>query len=149
MLIQRIVVDGDSAPWGQGLLPEHKYANLLATALAPAAPHQAEIYAHSCAIIDALGTLGDDVAGCSPHSREIPLAAPTIRSQLRSVPDPEKVDLASLNRGINEADVHRIFNPLTSPAELKLSVEEPCCSGMKTLLMAVVPTTGFFAALGH
>lgn len=136
MAIARIVVLGDSVAWGQGLEQAHKYAQLLSgmltTAGAPAPI--VEIYAHSGAVIDPQGTLGDSVAPCRALSGEIPAAAPSIRAQLRTVATPETADLVLLDGSINDVEVARIVNPFTRQDDLARYIQENCYAGVKTLL---------------
>lgn len=134
MTIQRIVVLGDSVSWGQGLVDEHKYANLVAQGLATAVSPTLEMYAHSGAIIDAQGALGDQADQCDSYSHEIPLPAPSIRAQVRKVAQPETVDLVLLNGGINDVSVYRILNPITRKQDLSRYIQNACYSGMKVLL---------------
>ena len=49
----KIVVLGDSVPWGQGLLDEHKYANQIAAELCQSPATDIYMLAHSGAIIGA------------------------------------------------------------------------------------------------
>lgn len=134
MPIQRIVVLGDSVPWGQGLSDPHKYSSLVSKGLP--GPHQptVEMYAHSGAVIDLAGTLGDQVDQCDRRSHEIPVPSPTVRSQVRSVPEPETADLILVNGGINDVSVYRILNPLTRTEDLFRYIQEACYAGMKLLL---------------
>lgn len=133
-----MAVLGDSVAWGQGLLPAHKYSTLVATALGVAAGP--EIYAHSGAVIDPTGSLGSTVAPCSRISSEIPLSAPTIRAQVKTVANPQTVDLVLLNGGINDVDIRRILNPLTRTGELAHWIQSDCYVGMKILLGEAVQT---------
>lgn len=137
--VTRLVVLGDSVAWGQGLAPEHKYSSLLSAKLAAnGAPAPAvESYAHSGAVIDPQGTLGDSVAPCHAISGEIPEAAPSIRAQIRTVPTPETADLVLLDGGINDVEVVRIVNPFTRVADLARYIQEDCYAGVRTLLTEV------------
>lgn len=134
MAIQRIVVLGDSVHWGQGLQEQHKFARLVANGLGGLAPASVEMYAHSGAVIDPSGKFGNDVDRCDAFSHEIPLPAPTIRSQVRNVSHPETVDLALVNGGINDVSIYRILNPLTRSQDLAREIQGFCYAGMKLLL---------------
>ncbi len=134
MAVTRIVVLGDSVPWGQGLLDHHKYAHLVAAGLSAGTTPAVEMYAHSGAIIDSSGKLGGEVDPCDSCSHEIPLPAPTIRAQIRKVPSPASADFVLLNGGINDVDIHRVLNPLTRTQDLSRYVQDACYAGMKLLL---------------
>ncbi len=49
----RIVTLGDSVSWGQGLLPQHKFANLVAATFGASTSGNNFMMAHSGAIIGA------------------------------------------------------------------------------------------------
>jgi lysophospholipase L1-like esterase len=132
MTISRMIVLGDSVPWGEGLAPQHKYATLVGAGLGlPVAP---EFFAHSGAIVDPSGSLGSAVDGCATISSEIPLHAPSIRAQVRTVPNPQTADFVLLNGGINDVDIHRMFNPFIRNIDLSRWIKRYCHDGMKILL---------------
>jgi lysophospholipase L1-like esterase len=140
MSIKRIVVLGDSVGWGQGLLPAHKYAQLLALELPANPPPTVEILAHSGAIIDTLGTLGNQASQCNQFSGEIPVAGPSVRAQARAVTTPSTVDLLLVNGGINDVDLTRILSPFTRTEDLARYIQDACYGGMKTLLTEIAET---------
>lgn len=140
MSIKRIVVLGDSVGWGQGLLPAQKYAQLLAVALLGNLPPTVEMLAHSGAIIDQFGTLGNRASPCNQFSGEIPVAGPSIRAQARAVTTPSTVDLLLVNGGINDVDLTRILSPFTRTEDLARYIQDACCGGMKTLLTEIART---------
>jgi lysophospholipase L1-like esterase len=136
MAVSRIVVLGDSVAWGQGLAPNHKYSQLLSGMLTVAGGSAPVVdsFAHSGAVIDPQGTLGNTASPCHTLSGEIPSSAPSIRAQLRTVPTPETADLILLNGGINDVEVPRIVNLFTRLEDLSRYIQEACYAGVKTLL---------------
>ncbi len=130
--VSRIVVLGDSVTWGQGLLPQHKFASLVGQALGCAAPPT--FIAHSGAVI---GVGRNSVPGA--QSGEIPDSYPTILAQVAAFTDnPNTVDLVMIDGGINDVDVRTILSPLTSFAALGDRTKLHCYLDMKQLLTAVV-----------
>jgi len=158
-MAMRIVVIGDSVLWGQGLLNSHKFAQIVANAFSPVAGGDTpvEMFAHSGAIIDPMGTLADQGSRCSLISGEIPQSAPSIRAQARSVPNPGSVDLLLMDGGINDVTVADIVNPILTMSDLNQAIQEACYTGMKTLLSEVlarftsstlrIVVTGYFPIL--
>ena len=130
--VSRIVALGDSVPWGQGLLPNHKFSTLVAQAVG--CPTPPEIIAHSGAII---GIGRTDAPGAT--SPEIPYSYPTISTQCAGFNDsPETVDLVLMNGGINDVDIRTILNPLTSFVALGDRTKLHCFADMKKLLATAV-----------
>lgn len=123
----RVAVLGDSVAWGQGLLPQDKYAYLVADGLG--GDIEVLMYAHSGARINIPGSTAR--ANVTP---EVPTASPTIISQVDSVTDPAHVDIVLLNGGINDVDVRKIMNPTTTTEELSQMTESACYGSMKELL---------------
>jgi hypothetical protein len=130
----RLVVLGDSVPWGQGLADPHKYAAIVSGRIGGPASPPPEYYAHSGAIIDPEGTYGSGASRCANLSSEIPQAAPTLRGQIQLIATPETADLVILNGGLNDVDFRRIVNPSTSPAQLSIWIRNACYAGMKLAL---------------
>jgi len=121
-----LLVIGDSVVWGQGLLDQHKFSHLVATAIDAEKP---EIYAHSGAIIGAQNThIEPPVAG------EVPVSLPSIVQQLRFCTDPAAIDLAIVNGGINDIGVGKILSPWTTKAQLHQSIHSHCGRDVKFLL---------------
>jgi len=113
----RILVLGDSVAWGQGLRHFQKMHNVLAKQIYRTAgfvPYVAQ-YAHSGGIIGA----GLPRARQQPWwPREIPSPHDTLFEQCDVAHDFEidnRFDLIIVCAGINDVDVTRIFNPLTTP----------------------------------
>jgi lysophospholipase L1-like esterase len=93
----RMVVLGDSVPWGQGLLPAHKYHAVLET-LSTTYAVSTDFMAHSGATIG-----GGATVGASAPDGEVPDAYPTILQQCAAdTQAPDTVDLILLNGGIND-----------------------------------------------
>jgi hypothetical protein len=130
----RIAVLGDSVAWGQGLLPEHKYAYKVATALGQP-PGNVDLQAHSGAIIGI--SLDQTATSIYP---EIPDPAPKIVSQIGNVADPGTVDVVLIDGGINDVGIQNIFNPMTSATDLGNLTARFCYYDMLTLLGTAVST---------
>jgi hypothetical protein len=128
-MVSDLVIFGDSATWGQGLLNEHKYTTIVASHynLEP------RMVAHSGATIG----VGDTQVS-SPQDEEVPVPRPTILQQVADYAgDPNDVAMIILNGGINDVDVRFIINPLTSLDELHRKTVRHCQDDMLTLLKAV------------
>jgi len=154
----RILVFGDSVPWGQGLLEQDKYHTLVAQGLPAAAgspPPEKKVLAHSGAIIGVgVNTNEGSLDG------EVPTAYPTILQQVGQFNDsPETVDLILMNGGINDVDIRDILNPFTDTSHLQDWIETHCHAHMKLLLDQVtakfnLPTarivvTGYYPILSE
>jgi lysophospholipase L1-like esterase len=132
----RIVVLGDSIPWGQGLLPVHKYPTILAQKLAATHAVSTDVKAHSGATIGMGAT-----AGASAPDGEVPDAYPTILTQCTTYTQaPDTVDLVLLNGGINDVGVATIVNPLTTHDHLTSQTIRYCYNDMRRLLRAAATT---------
>ncbi len=132
----RIVVLGDSIPWGQGLLPAHKYPAVLAQQLSTTYTVSTDVVAHSGATIGAGATAG----ASAPHG-EVPDAYPTILTQCTTYTQaPDTVDLVLLNGGINDVGVATIVNPLTTHDHLTSQTIRYCYDDMRLLLRAIATT---------
>jgi len=154
----RMVVVGDSVPWGQGLLEEHKYHTLVAQGLAQRIgnpPFEKTVLAHSGAVIG-VGMRNNP----GSLDGEVPTSYPTIIQQVDAFNDaPETVDLVLVNGGINDVDIRDILNPFTDTSYLQDWTETHCHVHMKTLLDEVtakfsLPTariivTGYYPILSE
>ena len=128
----RIAVVGDSVCWGQGLLPQHKFAYIIAQRLG--VPFQGVSFQpHSGADIG-VGYDGQTqvLAG------EIPVSGPTIMKQISQIADPAAYDLVLINGGINDVGVETILNLSVSKPALHESTWKFCWHDMKTLLEAAL-----------
>jgi lysophospholipase L1-like esterase len=131
-----LVVLGDSVTWGQGLLPQHKFATLVTSALATANPglNQAML-AHSGAVI---GDAGGACGGPASASGEVPLSCPSIFQQIGKYQgNANDVPLVIVNGGINDIDIRTILNPFTQPADLTTDIKQFCGTAMTALLQRV------------
>src|SRR5207302_1523108 len=106
----KIAVLGDSVPWGQGLLDEHKYAYQIKHKLQAS---DLFLKAHSGAVICDSNRTRQAVA-----TSEVPIATPTILDQVDQVDNPSLIDLVLLNGGINDVNIRTILNPATTSAYL-------------------------------
>src|ERR1700743_2929017 len=109
----RIVTLGDSVSWGQGLLPQHKFANLVAATFGASTSGNNFMMAHSGAIIGA--TKPGTTTSTNP---EIPAPSPMIIDQVSQVQAPETADLVLVMGGINDVNITTIFDPFTPLADL-------------------------------
>src|SRR5438270_2761966 len=126
----RIVVLGDSVPWGQGLEPAEKFHALVQAAIPNS---ESSLLAHSGATIGVGVPLTE-----AQVDGEVPTAYLTILQQCGAFDDaPETVDLVIINGGINDINFRFIINPLTDSAHLKDSIRQHCFQDMKTLLERV------------
>jgi hypothetical protein len=158
--IFRMLSIGDSVVWGQGLLDEHKFRNIVATHLpaAPGAPETACL-AHSGAVIG-VGlppNPNPPKAACQgQQAGEVPDDYPTIMEQVAAFQDsPETIDLILMNGGINDVSIQVILDPLTDTAHLQALIELHCHQHMAVLLgqvaakfpSAQVALTGYYPIL--
>jgi hypothetical protein len=123
-----LLVIGDSVCWGQGLLDQHKFSTMVATALGATL----ESHAHSGAIIGA----GSSTVG-TPVDGEVPVSLPSILQQLSKCQHPEDVDLVIVNGGINDVSVGKILSPLTTIDQLDQSVHQHCGTDIFFLLQKI------------
>jgi hypothetical protein len=126
-----LVVFGDSVPWGQGLLDQHKYAALVRDQLA-AHGHDLTVrmVAHSGATIGIHGP--DDLTA---SDGEVPIATPTILEQITTYGgDPANAAVVLLNGGINDVNIRVILNPLTTLDDLHQKTRQYCLEDMTQLL---------------
>jgi len=130
----RIVALGDSIVWGQGLLPNEKFTELVRQALATKHPEGVtlESTAHSGAVIGATGATG------TPETGEVPGSRLSIIEQCDSYNNsPGSVDLVILDGGINDVGVPNILNPLSVIPSLDFRIIHACHDGMLVLLKKV------------
>lgn len=130
----RMVVLGDSVPWGQGLNPPDKFYSLVQVGITGSLdPKSCVLLAHSGATIGVgVTTTGPKIDG------EVPTSYPTILQQVESFTDsPESVDLVLVNGGINDIDIRLILNPFTDSSDLHDMIRQ-FCFDMKALLKNVV-----------
>jgi lysophospholipase L1-like esterase len=129
--MQRMVVLGDSVPWGQGLLEEHKFHTLVQKGLGGSIAK--DVIAHSGA------TIGVRTTRTGKADGEVPISYPTIVQQCDEYSNaPEQVDLVLLNGGINDIDIRTILNPFTDEDDLSDDIRKYCYLDMKTLLGKVL-----------
>jgi lysophospholipase L1-like esterase len=131
----RIVTLGDSVAWGQGLLPQNKFANLVAAAFDVSTASNGFMQAHSGAIIGV-----SDPDATTSVNPEIPASSPMIIDQVSSVTWPETVDLVLLVAGINDVNIRTIFDPFTTMPLIDRLTQQFCYSDMKTLLAKILNT---------
>ena len=126
---------GDSVPWGQGLLPAHKYSRIVADALRVVYPDLVEhLPAHSGALIGAGLTVTR-----TPVNGEVPVGYPTVFEQLAAFPgDPHDAKVVLVNGGLNDVDFRTILNPFIPSATLRALTIEHCYDSMRQLLSAIV-----------
>jgi lysophospholipase L1-like esterase len=135
-LPSRILVLGDSVTWGQGLRDPQKMHNLLAAQIFRAtgrAPYVA-FYAHSGAIIGATARPSTQAPW---WPREIPSPHATVLEQIELVFAEEldpRFDLIIVDGGLNDVDVHYVFNPNTAPADVTKAATQHCGPDMVKLL---------------
>jgi lysophospholipase L1-like esterase len=131
----RMVVLGDSVPWGQGLNPSQKFYTLVQAALTGSNdPQSCTLLAHSGATIG----VGVNSTGAAIDG-EIPTSQPTIMHQCEFFADsPESVDLVLVNGGINDLNFRTILSPFTDSADLSELTRQHCFRDMKTLLESVI-----------
>jgi lysophospholipase L1-like esterase len=130
----RIVALGDSIIWGQGLLPNERFTELVRQAPALSHPEGVtlESLAHSGAVIGANGVTG------TPEVGEVPGSRLSIIEQCDGFANaPENVDLVILDGGINDVGVPNILNPLAVIPPLDSRVIHACHDGMLVLLRKV------------
>jgi len=128
----RMAVLGDSVPWGQGLLNQHKYHTLIENELLKSYDVDKGVLAHSGA------TIGVGVTTWRTTDGEVPISYPTIIQQYESYSDsPESVDLVLVNGGINDIDIRTILNPLTDSSDLSDDIRQHCYADMLILLQLI------------
>jgi hypothetical protein len=129
-----VAIFGDSVPWGQGLLPEHKFGQLITDALNVNTPGL------TCQLIAHSGTTNglDPTSDHAGIDGEVPVADPTLVKQIdRFALDPADARLVLLNGGINDVDIRTILSPLTSSADLHDLILHYCHDQMLEVLRQV------------
>jgi GDSL-like Lipase/Acylhydrolase len=129
-----VAIFGDSVPWGQGLLPQHKFGQLITDALNVKTPGlTCQLIAHSGA------TNGlDPTSDSAGIDGEVPVADPTLVKQIeRFALDPADARLVLLNGGINDVDIRTILSPLTSSNDLRDMIVNYCHDQMLEILRQV------------
>jgi lysophospholipase L1-like esterase len=123
-----ILTFGDSVTWGQGLLEEHKFDAIFAAGKSAPLTRSA----HSGAVI---GTPNDT----SPEveNGEVPVPWPSIWQQVQAQRDWSQVQIILINGGINDVDLTRILNPLTTTSQIAGLVNQFCSQNMQGLLAAL------------
>jgi hypothetical protein len=122
----RMVVFGDSVPWGQGHREKDKYRYKVDQALGATSVN----YSHSGATIG----VGDHTVE-APCNGEAPVAYPTILKQCEMFnDDPASVRIILVNGGINDVNIRVIMFPLTTSEYLSRQIRRYCHDDMYTLL---------------
>lgn len=141
----RMLLLGDSVPWGQGLIDSRKYGAIVEQAI-PSLRGNRTVAAHSGAII---GSRSNQL-GSAPG--EVPISWPTILQQALAA-DPADVSIVLMNGGINDVDIRTILNPCTDTKDLQDDIEKYCYEDYKALLLQVrscfpdawIVTTGYYS----
>lgn len=123
-----ILTLGDSVPWGQGLIEEHKFDAILAAAKGLPLVRAA----HSGAVIGTPKDISSEV-----ENPEVPVSWPSVWQQVQAPRDWSKVRLVLVNGGLNDVSLARILNPLTSTSQLTALVNQFCGQNMQALLAAL------------
>jgi lysophospholipase L1-like esterase len=153
-----IVILGDSIAWGQGLLPGHRWRELLVARLRSTLKrpvNEIRTQIHSGAIIGigdrneigvkglyqpGAGTPGEGEAtllDSDPYSGELPSATPTILAQLDALDalDPgDPIDLVVVSAGINDVRLARFLNPWANPKFVLDLIDLHCRRHLTALL---------------
>ena len=125
----RMVVFGDSVPWGQGHWEKDKYRRKVERALGASAVN----YSHSGATIG----VGDQTVE-APCNGEVPVTHPTILKQCeRFNDDPASVRIILVNGGINDVNIRVIMFPLTTSEYLSRQIRRYCHDDMCNLLYQI------------
>jgi lysophospholipase L1-like esterase len=153
-----VLVLGDSIAWGQGLLPGHRWRDLLVAHLRSALGRDVNEIApqiHSGATIgigdhdeiDQPGLYAPDryppghelpsLLDHGPYAGELPSPTPTVLAQLDALDgldanDP--IDLVVVSAGINDVRVARFLNPLANPKFVDSLIDLHCRRHLTVLL---------------
>jgi lysophospholipase L1-like esterase len=129
-----LVTLGDAVNWGQGLLREHKFSDILFRELLKTHPGlEHHRLAHSGAIIGAGAFLVRQKS-----DGEVPIGYPTILDQVHNFSgDPLDAAAVLVNGGINDVDIRNILSPWVPLATLHDLTIEHCFDSMRLLLRAV------------
>ncbi len=153
-----LLILGDSIAWGQGLLPPHRWRELLVARLRTALGRDVKELApqiHSGAIIG----IGDrneiDLPGLyqpgvyppgqekptlldkGEYAGELPLATPTVLAQLDALDalDPnDPIDLVVVSAGINDVRIARFLNPFADRKFIAALIDLHCRRHLSALL---------------
>ena len=139
----RVAVLGDSVSWGQGLLPEQKYAARVQDFLLQrlnGRPVSTRIFAHSGAVI-ARSAVED--ATHANRFGELPDHWPSITAQVDAAQAfyaaqenaPGEVDVILLDGGINDVSITRILNPALDAATIRSDARRLCVEPMRDSLV--------------
>jgi lysophospholipase L1-like esterase len=147
----RVLVLGDSIPWGQGLAPKHKFTELVATALSSSLKREVVVtpHAHSGATIG-LDADGSPDPSTSPGFKdgEVPTAYPTIWTQISLAQKAKTTyDLVIIDGCINDIKVSTILNPLPWALDLEKVTRIQCYEHLRKLLLNL-KSSGLLAAGG-
>ena len=153
-----VLILGDSIAWGQGLLPGHRWRDLLVARLRTALHREvAEIapQVHSGAIVgigdrNEIDRPGLYAPGLYPpgHERpslldngdyagELPSSTPTVLAQLDALDtlDPDDpIDLVVVSAGINDVRIARFLNPFANPKFVADLIDVHCRRHLTALL---------------
>jgi lysophospholipase L1-like esterase len=153
-----VLILGDSIAWGQGLLPGHRWRDLLVSKIGAVLKREVATIApqiHSGATIglgdrneidqdglyqpdiDAPGHEGTELLENGPFSGEIPSSTPTVFAQLDALDtlDPnDPIDLVVVSAGINDVRVARFLNPLASTKFVADLIDLHCRRHLAALL---------------
>lgn len=148
-----MVVLGDSIQWGQGLLEEWKFSELVRQTIERELGRPAILihrFAHSGAVLSPV--LHEPAANnFDPGTLmgELPSSIPSINAQLTALlNDPtinrNDIGLVLVDGGINDVRVGNIINPLTDDNDLRTWATDACNVAMLALLRRITDqTTGF------
>lgn len=141
-----ILAIGTSVMWGQGLREEQKIHAQVTQALQSKTSEIINSYllAHSGAILGFKEDGTEDTTKLPRIHGEVPTFYPTILQQLEEFDDlgqqmgaPEDVHVVIVEGGINDVNILRILDPLTTHRSLKRAIEIYCHRNMKLLLERV------------
>ena len=153
----KMFVLGDSVPWGQGLEPQEKFYNLVASKFRTDVAPDITVLAHSGAIIGA--SVASDASDTAVDG-EVPWSYPTIMQQCDACGgNANDADMVIVNGGINDVTFPVIINPTTDPDDLRNLTVQYCYMDMKALLSKVafvfpnpktkIIVTGYFPILSQ
>jgi lysophospholipase L1-like esterase len=153
-----VLILGDSIAWGQGLLPKHRWRDLLVDRLSTTLKREVDQIApqiHSGAVIgigdrneiDLPGLYAPDVYAPGQekpslldkgeYAGELPSTTPTVLAQLDTLEalDPDvPIDLVVVSAGINDVRIARFLDPFASPRFIDDLIELHCRLHLTVLL---------------
>jgi lysophospholipase L1-like esterase len=124
---RNLIVLGDSVSWGQGLVDDHKYPNLLADTLG-IPREQVQWLTHSGAVIF------HDPPGIPAANGEVPTPDIAVLDQIDRVANPGNADVVIVCGGINDVGLTTILDPWTSISDLRAKTQNCCGARMEALL---------------